>query len=413
MARILISFVGTGTVDNSGKHEQKFKSNREYLKAKYHIGNEDLGEYSFVAAALTKYHDIDKIILIGTTHSMWEEVYRYFCEQKGIETNEDIYLHIAEYCENSGHNSNLEIPHKEEIEKVLDGNSHVMLIKYGLTEEEIEENINIVLNLNKFINTGDEIIVDVTHSFRSLPIVIMNLLLYLTNVSNKKLQISHIYYGMLEMRHELMYAPIVDLKKILVLNKWIVGASEFKNYGNAYQIAELLHDVDSSISKELKDFSDVMNLNHLYKIEKDVEKFKNIKNKTFESLLPEFIVKPIIEDFLKRFRTTQNNHALFQYRIAKWQFENMNYALSLISLSESIITYACQKSGEDWSDKEVRKKIKHETFHFLPQKLATCYNKLRIYRNAVAHSIRTDNSPKAVIDYLRKALDLTKDFIDQ
>lgn len=241
MAKILVSFVGTGGLIRREKQGESFlASERQYKTTRYHLGEEDLGEFPFVVAALTQYHNVDKVILIGTAHSMWEEVYRYFGEKRFGTINDDIYYEIAEHCGNATHKSELKLPHKEEIEKVLGGESKIMLIRYGLNEEEITDNISIVLGLNDLINTGDEIIVDVTHSFRSLPIFMMNLLLYLTNVSSKKPKISHIYYGMLEMVNTLRYAPVVDLKKIMELNKWIVGAAAFKNYGNAYQISELL-----------------------------------------------------------------------------------------------------------------------------------------------------------------------------
>lgn len=418
MAKILISFVGTGGLIHKKNQEgSSLASNRQYKSATYHLGDENLGEYPFVAAALTQYHNIDKVILLGTVHSMWEEVYRYFGEKnKNIETiNEDIYCEIAEHCEKANHKSALYIPHKEEIEKVLGGNSKIMLIRYGLTEEEITENISIVLGLNNLINSNDEIIVDITHSFRSLPIFIMNLLLYLTNVSSKKLTISHIYYGMLEMLQTLKYAPIVDLNKILELNKWIVGSFTFKNYGNAYQISELLEEEDDKeLACELERFSDLLNLNHLDRIEKEVEMLKTMKNREYSHSLPELTVKPVLKDFLKEFGTTKGNPALFQYNLAKWQYKNKNYALSLISLSEAILTYACLQAGAEWNNQEDREKVKDTIFNKtseLPANLAICYHKIRKIRNSVAHSQKTSCTSQGIIKELKNALDMVKTYI--
>lgn len=407
MAKILISFVGTGSLQNKEKQGQSYlASERQYKPATYHLNDESLGEYPFVAAALTKYHNIDKVILVGTVHSMWEEVYKYYCEHDNQEVDEEVFFEIAEYCDNATHETELTIPHKDKIEKALGPDSRIMLIRYGLNETEITDNISIVLGLNDLINTGDEIIVDVTHSFRSLPIFIMNLLLYLTNVSSKRPKISHIYYGMLEMSHSLKYAPIVDLKKILDLNKWIVGASAFKNYGNAYMISELLQGVNTSLGNELKQFSDLLNLNHLDRIEKEVEKLKAMKNMEYNDPLPELTVKPVINDFLKKFGTTNGNHALFQYNLAKWQFDNMNYALSLISLSEAILTYACMVAGRDWDDYDSREEIKGTISHILPKELANSFKNIKKYRNSVAHSLNSGASQKKIICELRKGLDL-------
>lgn len=407
MAKILISFVGTGSLQQKEKQGHSYlASERQYKPATYHIDDDNIGEYPFVAAALTKYHNIDKVILVGTVHSMWEEVYKYFSEQNKIELDEDAFFEIAEHCDNATNESELVIPHKDKIEQAIGPDSSIMLIRYGLNEKEITDNIGIVLGLNDLINTGDELIVDVTHSFRSLPIFIMNLLLYLTNVSSKRPKISHIYYGMLEMSHTLNYAPIVDLKKILELNKWIVGASAFKNYGNAYMISELLQGVNTNLGNELKQFSDLLNLNHLDQIEKEVEKLKTMKNIEYNDPLPELTVKPVINDFLKKFGTTKGNHALFQYNLAKWQFDNMNYALALISLSEAILTYACMVAGRDWNDYDNREEIKGTIFDVLPKELAISFVNIKKYRNSVAHSLNSGTSQKKIIDVLRKGLDL-------
>ena len=420
MSKILLSFVGTGTVLDT---ESKIKQLREYRTAEYHLGDEALGKYPFVAAAIAQHHDIDKVILIGTAHSMWEEVYRYFCERKGMECNEDAYWEISEYCEHAKSDSPLTIPHQEKIEQALGGDSHIMLIRYGLNEEEITENLGIVLSLDKYVNTGDEIIVDVTHSFRSLPIVVMNLVTYLTNVSKKSPKISHVYYGMLEMAKELQYAPIVDIKKVLELNKWIAAASAFQSYGNAYQVVELLKDVDPDSASRLKDFSDVLNLNYLYNIEKSIVKVKALKNASFDSPLTTLTVKPVIDNFLKECGTTDDNHALFQYKLALWHYHKKNFALSLISLFESIVTWACIKKGVDWNDKTSRESIKSKIENIIPKDLYTSYEDIRIFRNSAAHSKKTkiyrwidrkrnkrkwiEVSPAQMIDMLREALELT------
>lgn len=357
MAKVLISFIGTGPLVNKGTLGEE-KSAREYRRASYHLGEENLGEYSFMAAALYETQNIDKVILIGTAHCMWEEVYRYFQEKNGGVVDEDVYCEIAEHCEAATSKSDLCIPHVKEIEAAIGKDAHLALIRYGVNEEEINENINIILQLNQLLSTGDELIVDVTHSFRSLPITIMNLLLYLRNVSSKNIKISHIYYGMIEMSKEYGYAPIVDLKKILKLNDWIVGAMAFKQYGNAYQIAGLIQQEDTDVTNRLKHFSDVMNLNHLYAISQETQSLRALMKKDFDSMLPEMIVKPVVKDFLNNFKGTEQDPARFQYQLAQWQFKHMNYTAALISLQESILSYACQLAKHDPFDKDERQKIK-------------------------------------------------------
>ena len=73
--KVLISFLGTGPFHKNG-------SKREYNKAHYRLGDDDLGEYPFVASALMRHYNAKKVVLVGTVHSMWEEVYRWFSEDK-------------------------------------------------------------------------------------------------------------------------------------------------------------------------------------------------------------------------------------------------------------------------------------------------------------------------------------------
>ena len=419
MAKVLFSFVGTGPLVNKGSIPS-LKSAREYRRANYHLGDEILGEYPFMAAALSDHCDIDKIVLIGTTHSMWEEVYRFYQEKKGAPVDEQVYFDIAEYCEKANSKSELSFPYKEQVEHAIGDHAHVVLIKYGVNEEEINENINIVLKLHEYLSTGDELIVDVTHSFRSLPILVMNLLLYINNASTKNIKLSHIYYGMIEMAKEYDYTPVVDLKKVMELNKWIMGANSFKEYGNAYQISELLKDVDTSASKKLKHFSDVMNLNHLFAISKETQSLKTMLKKDFSSQLPQMIVKPVLKGFVKSFQNTENNPALFQYKLAEWQYKHMNYATALISLQESILTYACMVNQYDCEGKDARDEMKDliykcNVYNYdpIPVDLINVYKKVTKMRNAVAHALQRDFSVKEIINTLRKSLQVAGKYINE
>ena len=67
MAQVLISFLGPGPLVNKGALGEE-KSAREYRRASYHLGEENLGEYSFMAAALYETQNIEKDNSIGTAN---------------------------------------------------------------------------------------------------------------------------------------------------------------------------------------------------------------------------------------------------------------------------------------------------------------------------------------------------------
>ena len=72
MSKTLITFLGTGW------RNWKNESAREYFDANYFIDSK-IYSTPFMASALMQHHDIERVYIIGTMKSMWEEVYRYFC----------------------------------------------------------------------------------------------------------------------------------------------------------------------------------------------------------------------------------------------------------------------------------------------------------------------------------------------
>ena len=417
MAKVLISFLGTGSPNKNSNSQSPNSSDRQYRTAKYHFSNNEENEHTFVAAALAEHNNIDKVILIGTVHSMWEEVYRYFTEKNGKSLDEDIYFQILEHCENATHKSGLTLPHKKLIEQSIGSNAKIILIKYGINDEETQENINNVLGIEQELNEKDEVIVDITHSFRSLPIMIMNLLIYLQTVSKKKINISHVYYGMLEVSKELGHAPVAELSSMLDISKWITGAYAFENFGNAYQIADLIKNENKDVSERLRRFSNLMNLNHLGLLKNEINSLKAIKNTTYRTLIPSLIITPIVNRFIAQFDNIRTL-SLFQLRLAKWQFEHHNYTAAYISVIESIITYTCEINNEDWQKREIRENAKealrkqNNTWK-VQGELTNIYRETNHIRNSLAHSIETDTRLNDMIKILKENLNALSNIIKQ
>lgn len=396
MSKVLISFLGTGAL------KQDDSSLRKYKQAKYRFDDNNEYESSFVSEALVQHFDIDKIILVGTVKSMWEEVYMAFAALNGIEPDEDYALKLMAHSESASAKSELALPEKHKIEEVLGQDSHIELIRYGLTKEEIEENEALILSLEQYINKGDELIVDITHSFRSLPLFLMNLLLYLANVSSKKITISHICYGMLEVRNELGYAPIVELNSIIEINKWITGAYAFSMFGNGYQIADLIQEENPSTSNIIKVFSDEMNLNHLDGVRSQTQRLSTIKNYKY-SPIPSCIIPPTVNGFIENF-PTDSKKSVFLFKVATWHYEHKNYSSSFISLLEAVLSYVCDTlnlPSETSDDMELAKVIlgKKATIDGLTKndiislqkkipfidQLTDCYSCINKIRNGLAH----------------------------
>lgn len=361
--RVLISFLGTGTPKIV---EDGIRPMREYRKTDYKIGEDTYRDFTFMSAALARHYTIDKILMVGTVHSMWEELYRWFHDAKGREKVEDdeatynIYKEIGEHCEAANHGSELGMPHQQAIEQVMGEGSKVVLIKYGIDEKEIHENINRILGLEQYLETNDELIVDISHSFRSLPIFIMNLLIYLQNVSPKKITISHIHYGMNEASREFGYSPVVDLKAMMDVQEWITGAYAFSMFGNTYKISKLLEKENKSVAPILRGFSDAMNLNYLYPMQSETQKLSGIKNRDYLTDLPKLIITPIVNQFVDTFRVKNEAHrqSYFQLKLADWQYKHKKYAQAYLTSNDALISYVCEINNMPWDDFDCRETAK-------------------------------------------------------
>ncbi|ACY49699.1 TIGR02221 family CRISPR-associated protein [Rhodothermus marinus] len=96
--------------------------------------------------------------------------------------------------------------------------------------------------LTDCIPEGATLIVDVTHGFRTQPMLALAALCYLRVARN--VQIERIIYGAFEARHpDTSEAPVFDLTPFLTLIDWSVAAHQFIHYGQANDLARLIREI--------------------------------------------------------------------------------------------------------------------------------------------------------------------------
>lgn len=82
------------------------------------------------------------------------------------------------------------------------------------------------MKLSEILEDGDEIYIDITHSFRSLSLYMFVVLNYIQNVIDKKIEIKAVLYGMLESKDETK--PVVNLEIIYKMIEWIKEQTNLK-----------------------------------------------------------------------------------------------------------------------------------------------------------------------------------------
>ena len=409
MAKILIAGLGKGI-----KKDGKYKETNYSIE----LGNNDSIIYeneNFITSALEKHFEIDKTIYIGTVGSMWDNLYSYYCDKYKLVEDEEYTFELLEASSNAKQNSEFSEINIKKFNDIFKEKAKIILTKFGVNTNEIFENFNLIMEIGNMLNDGDEIYLDITHSFRSNAMWMFLVINYITDVLDKNIEVKMISYGMFEAKYnkeiikngetrEIEISPVVNLKAFFDLMKWIKGANELKNYGNSYTILEMIDDKD--VNKKIKTFSNSINLNYLGTIKRNLESIKRIMDKIDSIKGPgKLIIPNIVKDFIEIFGNIEKEYE-FLFKIAEWNFNQKRYAMAAINLNEGLREIVAdileiEDRVSDFNDekseifkyfKKIRQSIEYKpshikgTFDKKEEKIYKIFEHTRKIRNEIAHS---------------------------
>ncbi len=221
------------------------------------------------------------------------------------------------------------------------------------------------------LQEGDELYLDITNSFRYLPMLLVVLVNYAKLL--KDVKVRAIFYGNYEARDtETNIAPIMDLLPLSVLQDWTLATSDYLRYGQVSKLHELTETSMAPIMRNSETRTkDAESLRQFVnKLKEMVEEritcrgrqivdSKNLRtvemnaNKIQEVMIVQF--KPLFEkikESLKDFDAREN--VLNCIKAAKWCFDNKLYQQATTLLEEGLITVLCQYYQLDYTDKDYR-----------------------------------------------------------
>lgn len=225
------------------------------------------------------------------------------------------------------------------------------------------------------LEEGDELYIDITHSFRYLPMLLIVLVNYAKLLKN--VSVAGIYYGNWEAKDDNGIAPIMDLLPLSVLQDWTIAASDFQQYGQVKRLSQL---ADKSIRNILRDeehrTKDNITLRHfvstLQKIVDDRLTCRGkeiIKGSDAEVLRTdvEKIETVAIAQFKPIFEQIKNTMSTFGTRneisnclkAAKWCLDNHLYQQCITLLKEGVVTILCDKLELDYQKQHDRELVSH------------------------------------------------------
>jgi len=241
----------------------------------------------------------------------------------------------------------------------------------GTKEGEIWKIIEMVTTR---INNKDELYIDITHSFRFIPMIIPPLITFLKTI--KDIRLHSIHYGAFEtlgsnqevcnMKIDGRIAPIRELTELYSMIEWAEATNAFIQFGSGKELNKKLEVAktnieDNKISNRIKPI-----IHNIRKIDEalkfnNVSELKQTDNLKLEkkinidkapNLYPLKEILPMLENYLYQWSNDKVENGLLA---TKWSIEKDRVAQALTFLQEAIIDYFIKLFG--WEDEKEYRNI--------------------------------------------------------
>ena len=326
--------------------------------------------------------------------------------------------------------------HGEAFQEYLNPYAPATLIEIpsGKSESEIWEIFEAVVNA---VDTDAEISFDITHAFRSLPMLVLLAGAFLQKARNATIQ--GVYYGAFEVNRD--QPPIFELTPAMKLLDWLTATDKFLTTGSAVELGELLSTVQRDFYKQFKpkkgDFKPTKlqgfgsrmlkfsqsleyvramdSLNEAAELQafstERLEDEIGVFAKPFELLL-----KPIQEEY-GQFAVSDSREADLklvlekQFLLLRWYVSKQLGTQAILLAREWIISAFCYLEDVNYLDRDERGNIEHQLGKMIgkqgdlnqsinrhidnPKMLGDTWSKLTEYRNDIAHCQKRDSSISA------------------
>jgi CRISPR-associated DxTHG motif protein len=337
--------------------------------------------------------------------------------------------------------------YEEELTKEIDFQR--MDIPSGKDEEEIWKIFECMVNA---VPEDAHLIADITHGFRSQPLLMLSALIFLRLYKN--VEIDGIYYGAFDAKDDQNISPVFDLTPFLEIIDWTFAIRRFNEKGDAGELSEIMKKVHTQTytenveyhAKGLKDLgiylNDLMKALSAIRPEEVMKKAHSISDKIAfaqQDLAQMVQTKPLalmmnrINDRTEYFLTEKDKDLFsdsgFEVQVAMLKhYLQMNQHQQALTLSvEMLISWACIKHQKDPIDKEDRDTISKRIYaisrkgktsnniHKWEKRMNEILNDASSYRNDINHAgMRKDpKSASNIIEKTEEIVDDTIRFIEQ
>lgn len=376
----LISFLGKGRYEKGG-----------YRTANYRFDPCFAREDAFFGRVLAEYLKPQRLILVGTSSSMWD----VFFERESSQHENSLYELIDAVDTNAVTDEQL-VGHATRLSEQLGCPVACVLIDYARDESGQAALLGKLANV---LDDGEGITIDVTHSFRHLPMLALVAARYLARVKN--VEVDEIYYGAYDMKDDSSgEVPVVRLKGMLRMLDWVDALSSYEKDGDYGVFAALLGNDGMALDKadKLRSAAFRERVNHIKGARQELTVSLNAISEHDGPLGSLF--KGELERRIAWARRPERSQQ--ELALAASYLERRDYLRSAIFLLEGLVTqevFRRKGNDSDYKERDEARKALVEG--------SKSFKTLDRLRNSLAHGSRSDDREVAALLTNEEALQET------
>jgi len=277
---------------------------------------------------------------------------------------------------------------------------HTQIVEVDIPDGKSEAELwRIFEKISDAVCEGDQIAFDITHGFRSLPVIALLTIAYLKQI--KQVKVRYILYGAFDAKDE-QGTPVFDLTPFADLLDWLAAAKIFTVTGDSSELGQLIQEIQNdayrnreaygeNLPRALKNFgaalaevSHDLLLTRVPNLPKSVsnliEKQKRASAEVSDWTPPLTLLLDKIADAYEPF---QDDSLPTQAALIRW-YLNHNHIVQAVTLArEWVVSYHLHKEGKDWRDAAARKQMENQLNESLKQE--ALWSDIITIRNDLAH----------------------------
>ena len=334
MAYTLISMIGTGKAPGNPNG---------YVETDYDFGNgKHFTTRLFMQAVLQSRKDIDQIILLGTDTSSWESLVDV---NDGNKETENLWYSLAEKTE--GKDKDILGKLSEYLTKRFNQEVIIDFHTHKVDDSTSEELFNCYTGITKRVKSNNNILFDITHGFRSMPILLYQSLQYsLSKACNRDVEI---IYGELDHSDNdksIQKGYARSLSSYWNYSEFSNALDVFESKLDGFRLAELISSTWEKGSKAIKRLSEIVQTNFALQIFDVARQIKNALD-VYPENAPNYLlrVKEMLNSIVKLI--DESNKALSLVSYSEFLYHKKLNVQAVITLQIAVEAAIVAKYGKE------------------------------------------------------------------